>query len=84
MFATLKVSQFRTKLAKIHRSLTVWFVSAISMMIGNFSDIVNYVRDNLPFMQQFTSHEIYQAMGIFVFLAGVYVRMKTTKSLDEK
>ena len=75
MFAKIK-----SKLARAHTSLTIWFNSAVGVILFNLPEL----QLVFPQMREFLPANWYQyAMGFIIF-ANILIRFKTSKSLESK
>jgi hypothetical protein len=62
------------------KSSTIWFNSAIGMLIVALPDIQN----SLPQLSQFIPINIYHYLSIAAIIGNIALRAKTNKSLTEK
>jgi len=79
-FIVDNLKALRAKLAKMHKSLTIWF----NGITGSLVVLLPFLQDQMPQLNPFLSENFFRyAMGAIV-IGNIILRFKTAKSLAEK
>lgn len=74
------LSAIKAKLAKAHRSWTVWF----NGMVGAAVSALPFAQDNLPQLQGYVPAHLYQYAMAAVIVGNIILRFKTAQGLESK
>ena len=66
--------------ARLHKSLTMWFNTVMLAVIAWLPDLAN----SLPQLQEFLHPTIYKALGLILVTGNILLRLKTSKPISEK
>lgn len=74
------IELLKARLAKTHKSWTMWFNSMMAIFIANLP----LFQDTFPQLQPYLPANLYQAVTIVLIVGNMLLRLKTTQALEAK
>lgn len=75
-----RLTRLRAMLARLHKSMTIWFNAAAGTLLIYWADI----QASMPDLERLMTPDAY-AMAVKAMLVGnILLRFKTTTALDQK
>ncbi len=78
------LESFKLKLAGMYKSFTIWINGLLLAAMPFLDNILGAVRDNLPAVSQWLTADILKGAAVFILVANIALRFKTSKPLQDK
>ena len=78
------IETFQLKMLGAWRSVTLWFNAVLLAMMPFVDSILQSVSTVLPTVSQWLTADILKGAAIFILIANIGLRFKTSKPLEAK
>lgn len=72
------------KLKGAWKSMTLWFNALVLALMPYIDNVMQATRDNLPAVSQWLTADILKGAAVFILVANIALRFRTTTSLADK